>query len=186
MLNEKQRNLVQSHLGLVERVISRHITPQKVPGLEYEDLYQSGCEALCRAAAAYDGYSAQFSTFAYTVIRNCLVSLCRTAKPLVSLDAPLAGCDLPLGESLTAADNTPEDICATQETADALCAAARQYTGTAQKGVYAMLLKAAGYTGREIADRYRVSPNQVSAWVSRARKCMAKDGELLLDTQFGR
>ena len=47
--------------------------------MEYGDLFQEGCLWLCKAAATYknDG-RAQFSTYAKTVVKNGLLSYCRT------------------------------------------------------------------------------------------------------------
>ena len=85
ILTPEQRALAEQNLSLVDKVIARSIhTNEAVCGLGYEDLRQEGCLALCRAAATYDGSSAQFSTYATTLIRNHLLD-CR--RPAVRLQA---------------------------------------------------------------------------------------------------
>ena len=45
--------------------------------------------------------------------------------------------------------------------------------GVVAKGIQAIRLLANGYTNREIGERYGVSANHVTAWVSKARKHIA-------------
>ena len=45
---------VEDYLYLVSTVIFLYITPHTdITGMEYDDLYQTGCLALCDAAASY-------------------------------------------------------------------------------------------------------------------------------------
>ena len=84
ILNEKQQEMVEQHLDLVSIIIHKYIrTNEQVRGLEYEDLYQYGCLALCKAAYHFDG-RVKFATFAGTVIRNALLDECRKAKVVFS------------------------------------------------------------------------------------------------------
>ena len=77
ILTSEQQVLVEQHMDLVGWVISRHIrTNEGVYGLGRDDLSQEGALALCRAAATYNGTSAQFSTYAAAVIRNHLLDCC--------------------------------------------------------------------------------------------------------------
>lgn len=79
-LTEQQRELVARNLSIVHWVICDyiHVNPT-ICGMEYGDLFQEGCLCLCKAAATYknDG-RAQFSTYAKTVVKNGLLSYCRT------------------------------------------------------------------------------------------------------------
>ena len=78
-LNAEQQKMVEQHLDLVSIIIRKYISVnEQVRGLEYEDLYQYGCLALCKAAYLYDG-RVKFETFAGTVIRNALLDECRKA-----------------------------------------------------------------------------------------------------------
>ena len=97
-LTPGQQALAEANLKVIDKVISRYIhTDEGVCGLGWDDLYQEGAMALCKAAATYDGTSAQFSTYATTVIRNHLFNHCKAANtrqrnlPAVSLDLDRLG-----------------------------------------------------------------------------------------------
>ncbi len=92
-LTSEQQALVEDNLSVIGKTINLFICPDEdVEGLGLDDLYQEGAMALCKAAATYDGTSAQFSTYATTVIRNHLYNCCKKANtrqrklPSVSLD----------------------------------------------------------------------------------------------------
>ena len=167
-LNSEQQALVSGHLSVVEDALRYHIRAnENVQGLGYDDLYQEGCVALCRAALSFDG-STQFKTYAQAVVKNHLIDHCRQAlrryTDTVSLEA---------SDGLPAKDDSPQT--------DALVALARaklRYTGIARQGIEAMELKIKGYSGPEIAALYHAKPNEVGAWISRARQ------KLLLDKEF--
>lgn len=74
-LTENQQKTVEENIGLVHFVIKKlGFSRRKFRNLEYEDLFQSGCIGLCKAAETYDpGYGTAFSTYAYVVIRNEIV-----------------------------------------------------------------------------------------------------------------
>ena len=79
----------EEYLHLVDTVISLYITQRiDIADMEYADLYQTGCLALCHAAATYDPErEASFSTYASVVIRNRLYDYCRHAElfPLLQI-----------------------------------------------------------------------------------------------------
>ena len=57
----EQDRLVTENIGLVHACARRYMGR----GIDYDDLYQSGCEGLVKAAAGYDGSrSVKFSTYA--------------------------------------------------------------------------------------------------------------------------
>lgn len=78
VLNDRQRQLVERHMAVVDWVLFDYITANEgVVGLAREDLRQEGYVWLCQAAATYDGVSASFGTYARKVVRNGLISHCR-------------------------------------------------------------------------------------------------------------
>lgn len=178
VMSLREKQLVEEHLNLVSAIIySKRLVNEHVQGLGYEDLYQTGCEALCHAAMTYkESQGASFSTYAYTVIKNCLISLCqRTTGKQASicyLDAPVAGDDKrTLGDILADKDHTLED----KEIIHDLMVVEQQLHGIARKGVEALRLRCMGHTGTEIAGYYGVKTNHVTAWISRAlRKLQAE------------
>lgn len=103
VLTSEQQNLVEQNIGLVERIVSRYIRANEgVCGLSRDDLRQEGALALCHAAAAYDGVSAQFSTYATTLIRNHLLDCCKSAN---TQQKHL--CSLPVGPGFAGDEHPP-------------------------------------------------------------------------------
>lgn len=78
-MTRQERELAERHLYLVrDTVLGTMSLNESIQGFGYDDLYQTGCEALCHAAQKYrvEG-GASFPTFASVVIRNRLISHCR-------------------------------------------------------------------------------------------------------------
>jgi len=179
IMTDRERALVEDHMGLVETVLQRHITPRpEIPGMEHDDLFQVGSLALCLAAQRYDG-RCEFSTFAYVVVKNALIDHCRSALAK-------QGCVLP-AEKITAEGdpvNLQDLIADPQSTADTaeahellhtLLEAKQRYHGIAKKGVLAIEMQVYGYSTKEIAALYGVRTNVVAAWVSRARSMLMRE-----------
>lgn len=176
-MTEYQCRLVEENLKTVDWVIARRI---KVSGrvlLTYEDFYQIGCEALCRAAMAYCPDNGDFPPFASRYIYNALIDHCRKQNYVNQGVADLTDED---GDPMFPLDGVPyfenmEEKISAQEISSALANCKARYTGVAQRGVEALELKAIGYTTKEIAERYGVSANCVNAWISKARVQLRQD-----------
>ena len=94
-MTEKEQDLILTHLTLVESLIYQVGYQKGVVGMEFEDLYQIGCIALCKAAAHYrPDRGATFKTYACRVIRNMLQDHREHASYIQSrlcyLDSPLS------------------------------------------------------------------------------------------------
>ena len=61
------------------------------------------------------------------------------------------------------------------DTADLLADCKRRYIGVARLGVEALEWKVKGLTGADIARLYGAKPNEVGAWISRAKTKLKKD-----------
>lgn len=48
-------------------------------------------------------------------------------------------------------------------------------SGSVRKGIEAIELKMQGYSGRDIAERYHMKPNYITACISRAQKHLRQD-----------
>lgn len=172
---------VEDYLYLVSTVIFLYITPHTdITGMEYDDLYQTGCLALCDAAASYhEEKAASFPTYAAVVIRNRLYDYCRHMyhihSRLLYLDADLSED----GEGTFLQNQVLEPAAPANGLFPLLLEIRKEYSGITAKGVEALLLRATGYTGKEIARMYRVKPNHVSAWISRASSRLKKDPRVL-------
>jgi len=168
-LSHEQQTLVAEHLDVVADAIKYSIrVNENIPGLGRDDLYKEGCVALCRAAMTFND-GVQFKTYAQTVVKNRLIDHCRQALRQYARTVPLENEELPDG------DYSPVQP-------DALAALARakpRYSGVALWGIEAMELKIKGYSGTEIAALYGAKPNEVGAWISRARRKLLRDEEFL-------
>lgn len=72
VLTNAQRQLVESHISLVEMHLSKRVPTSWSPcrGREYDDLFQLGCMALIQAAMSFDPAShGSFSSYALLRIR---------------------------------------------------------------------------------------------------------------------
>ena len=182
VLSQEQQALVEPNLAVIDKVISRYIhVNEGVCGLGRDDRYQEGASALCKAAATYDGTSAQFSTYAATVIRNHLLNHCRAVNasqrnlPAVSLDdtGPEDGRPPPCPEP--SVPDGVDELLGQLDAADLLADCKRRYTGVARLGVEALEWKVKGLTGADIALLYGARPNEVGAWISRAAQKIRRD-----------
>jgi len=182
ILNHEQQALVEQNLELVKKVIFRCIkTNEGVCGLSFDDLYQEGSVALCRAAATYDGVSAQFATYASALIRNHLLDCCRAAS---ARQEHL--CKLPIGPGFADDESPPsipepsvedgiDHLIDQMDTASLLAFYKEAYSGVARLGIEALELKTRGFSGADIAQLYHTEPNHVGAWISRAAKKLRSD-----------
>lgn len=182
VLSREQQALVESNLAVIDKVISRYIhTNEGVCGLGKDDLYQEGAAALCKAAATYDGSSAQFGTYATTVIRNHLLNHCKTVNagqrnlPAVPLDDNGPEDDRPPPCPEPSVSDGVDELLSQLDAADLLAICKQRYTGVARLGVEALELKVKGLTGADIARLYGAKPNEVGAWISRAAQKIRRD-----------
>lgn len=186
VLNAAQQALVEENQLLVHWIIHRYISVnESVCGLGYEDLYQEGALALCRAAATYHAENVQFKTYAVTVVRNHLIDHCRHIAaqhrniPSISFDAP-AGEDQASSPPAHALSLDTTDECISRlYVAQLLDHGKRSYRGVARLGVEALELKIKGYSGADIARLYHTKPNHIGAWISHAADKFRKDAALL-------
>lgn len=137
--------------------------------------------ALCHAAATYDGVSAQFSTYATTLIRNHLLDQCKAVsvrqKHTCGLPIDTGGGKdeyVPSIPEPSVADETDELI-GRLDTSALLTYCKNKYSGVARLGVEALELKVNGFSGADIARLYHTEPNHVGAWISRAKQKMKAD-----------
>ena len=174
-LNEEQKRLVEENLTVIDKVICRCIHINKnISGLEYDDLYQIGAIGLCKAAMYYRPVSkATFGTYAFCVVKNALLDHLRslTSKRYAQNDF-LTEADLYLEQQVMP---EPEEDVYERSVMQALEESKARYSGTARKGIEAIALRLQGYSGKDIAQRYSVNANYITACISRAQKYLKKD-----------
>lgn len=185
IMNDEKRKLVEEHAWLVRIVILSSIRPnESVPGLEHDDLYQTGCEALCHAALCYDeSRGASFATFATKFVKNALISHCRRVMrereglecldaPL-SADSPLTRADLLEDKKAGFADDNDWEICRLLRDAET------KSSGVTRKGIVSLRLRCLGYSNADISKVCGARSNHVAAWISKASKYLRADQEFL-------
>ena len=160
-LTEQQRVKVVENMGLVGKVIKDRVTVYEGGIDSYNDLFQTGCIGLCKAAATDKGGC--FSTYAYRLIWN---EICTTLRKTAALRAH----EYAMGEMLPEAQGSSSDPELRIALTDMLRKVRREANPTVRKGIDGMELLAAGYTCREIGEREHTTANVVSARVSQARK----------------
>ena len=183
-MTEYQRRLVEEHLGIVDWVIRCRIKVTGQPLLSYEDFYQIGCEALCRAAMQYDPKRGSFEPFGSRYVYNAMISHCRKENSHtyhaanLSVDEDGDPCLFrTLGEEPDFESGITSALLR-----EILAEYRKQCSGIMKRGVEAIELKSLGYSTREIAKRYGTTVNNVNAWISRARSRLRSDPRLL---EFG-
>ena len=175
-LSIEQKALVEKNMNLVPYILKKYINLTEDIDMRYEELIQQGNFALCKAAKKYNN-SVKFNTYAEVVVRNELYKYCKkvSRKPrTISIDevgdrGSIGKDEKQIDDSLIAKDNLRT-----------LRKIKRNYKGVVRKGINAIELKMQGVAGVDIAKMYRVKPNHVSAWISKAKKELCSNAKYLL------
>ena len=176
-----QRELVETNLDIVDRVIRRCIKVSARPLLTYEDFYQVGCEALCRAAMKYNPELGSFEAFGSKTVYNAMIDYCRKQNGAASRIADLLvdeDSNEPVAFEFVGDDPEYADVLILRQLHAQFEEVKSRYSGIALRGIEAMELKCYGFTTTEIAEKYGTTVNNVNAWISRARSKLKKDANL--------
>lgn len=170
-LNAEQQKVVDENMGLVGKVIKDKVHGVGQLGIySYDDIFQIGCIGLCKAA--YTDKGGCFSTYAYRLIWNEICSALIYASKRTATEHPT-------DPELLAKGSTMEEF-SLDHYADVeaiLNRALREAGGVTAKGIEAIRLTADGYTSREIGELMGASANNVTAWISKARKFLRQRPE---------
>lgn len=178
ILTSDQQKLVEENLDLPDILLRTKIHPNEtIRGMEFEELYQCGCLALCSAAATYD-HSTQFRTYASRVVYNAMIDQCRTSQKhyenTLSYDTAVGDEEDSHSIFLQASDAVDDTVLAGELTI-LLDEAKKTYKGAVLKGIEAIELQLKGYSGADIARMYGVKNNNVTSWISKARAVLGKE-----------
>ncbi len=179
-MTDYQRELVCQNLDLVDQTIRCRIVVRGIILLTYEDFYQIGCEALCRAALEYKLERGPFAPFACRFIYNAMIDHCRKQNALMCVrhSAPLDADDDYCAMEYMSTNPDLDAALYNREAWKALQKCKEKYKGITLQGIEAMELKSIGYSSREIAERYDTTINNVNAWISRAKTRLRNDPDL--------
>lgn len=179
ILNDEQRRLVEEHLDIIDKVLRKTIHFNSgICGMEYDDLYQIGAIGLCKAAVTYQsGFDIAFDTYAFRVVKNAVLDHLRSIlRKRTAYSTFMSEAE----RYVTQMNNpSPDTEMYEKLTLMALAERKERYADTARKGIDAMVLKMRGYSGKDIAEKYSVKPNYITACISRAKKCLRNDKEFL-------
>ena len=158
-LTVEQQRIVEENLGLVRAVLSRCVSSPGSTGIySYDDLFQIGCIALC----------AVFSTYAFAAIRNRIYNALARATYCRKREKQS---DFPNEPVAVVPMDTPE----AHELRKVLRETQDRLKGVTRKGIDAMIFMSEGFTCREIGEMYGTNANNVTAWISKARKALRLD-----------
>ena len=168
-LTDAQRIQVEQYLPLVTRVMIDCVHgPTGI--YDWNDLVQYGRIGLCKAAATYEeGRNAIFETYAYALIRNEIYKALEYATRRKQREV-CSDMDAQLMDDLPKADSGGD-------LAELLDTAAGGASDTIARGIESLRLYAQGYSCKEIGQLFfaGASDNNVSAWMSRARRYLRQD-----------
>ena len=174
-LSDEQRKLVENNLSVIDQVIRKRITMNReIPGMEYDDLYQIGAIGLCKAAVKYQKKeNAAFETYAFRVIKNELLDHARSVLRKEAARSRFISDEEAYLRQVQGRNN--EFTLNERTSIDILLEKRNDVSETTRKGINAMVLQMQGYSGTDIAEKYDVKPNYVTACISRARKHLLND-----------
>lgn len=169
-LTNDQQRVVSENVGLVGKVIKDKVHGVNQLGIySYDDLFQIGSIGLCKAA--YSDKGGCFSTYAYRLIWNEICSALIYATRRTNMEAITDQEIYP---------NLPHemDIDQVSDIDVILDRALQDSRGVTAKGIEALRLSAEGYTSKEIGAKMGASPNNVTVWISKARKFLKARPEI--------
>lgn len=171
-MTPEQQRVVEENMGLVGKVIKDKVRQLGQPGtLSYDDLFQTGCIGLIKAAMSDKGGT--FSTYAYRLIWNeiCDELVRNTRLVLNEQSADTI-------EILTRSFEQAQDPLETHDLRHILRQAKKQAPGGAARGIECLELMTQGYSSQEIGTIVGADSGTVRMWMSRARKYLKDIPEL--------
>lgn len=170
-MTEQQQRIVEENMGLVGKVIRDKVHGLGQPGVpEYEELFQTGCIGLCKAALTDKGGC--FSTYAYRLIWN---EICDELVRNTKLTAEQAASESMAIFADTSLHTNHLDRSDLQHIIQQSKINAPEGIS---KGIRCLELSVHGYTSKEIAAMIRADAGTVRMSMTRARKYLSAIPEL--------
>ena len=166
---EARDKYIKGNLRLVLSIIKRFSNHNENP----DDLFQIGCIGLCKAAQTDRPGRGAFSTYAYILIRNEIYNELERGTRYAR---EVSSCYLELEDDPRQEDYEQQLRC--RELMSLLDRAEATATGITAKGIRALRMMCDGYSCREISAHYDTTPNNITAWMSKARKYLASFAQL--------
>ena len=181
MMTEYQKTLVEQNMGLVDWVLRSRINVPTNGIFTYDECYAIGCEALCKAAMAYQPSKGEFDPFACLCIYNAVLDRLRKEGNFAQHRSTYATeDDGELAEYvLPPVNHDFEGALTAKQASEAFRACKARYTGIFLRGIEAIELKSLGYSTPESAEKYGNKVHIVNAWISKARKKLYAEPEFM-------
>ena len=171
-MTPKQQKMVEENMGLVGKVIKDKVHGLGQPGTpSYDDLFQTGCIGLCKAAVTDKGGC--FSTYAYRLIWN---EICDELARCTRLIQKEQGSDTI--DAVVDAGSQEVNPLHTSELRQLLQQAKTNASCAAAKGIACLELTIQGYNSREIAKMFNTGDGTIRVWISKARRYLQSIPEL--------
>ena len=171
-LTDTQKTLVLEHMDLVAQVLNKPIRKDlSNPDMNWDDLYQTGCLALCKAVQYYDA-ARPFGPYAARAIRNALFEYCEKTMRYHQFI-----CSTDMLPEVPAPDSSFFPLFSSELT-EFIKEHGNNSKGVLQKGFFSLIKKSEGYTSKEISKEFGTTTNSVRAWMSLATKKLKEEQEL--------
>lgn len=178
-LSPEQEAMFAENINLIHNAIQTYTSRGDMAdnAVDYDDLFQIGSMALCKAIKTYSNTKFAFSTYATTIIRNQLYS-CISRKRSDAAFVAAKIIDDPDGVSIVDGNldfekNACDDVMH-QEHVKILLELAKEFEqknkNTIAIGIKAMLLESQGFARKEIADMFNTSVQALTVYIQRSRK----------------
>ena len=165
----EQQRIVEEHRGLVGKVIKDKVHGLGQPGTPaYEDLFQTGCIGLCKAAMTDKGGC--FSTYAYRLIWNEICDELARSTRLTQKEQSAEAIDLRV--------EWQQNPLQTSELRHTLQQAKHTAPGVAAKGITCLELTVQGYSSQEIGNIFQAEAATIRMWMTKARRYLKGIPEL--------
>ena len=168
-MTPKQQRIVEENMGLVGKVIKDKVHGLGQPGTPaYEDLFQTGCIGLCKAAMTDKGGC--FSTYAYRLIWNEICDELARSTRLTQKEQSAETIDLRV--------EWQQNPLQTSELRHTLQQAKNNAPGVAAKGITCLELTVQGYSSQEIGKIFQAEAATIRMWMTKARRYLKGIPEL--------
>lgn len=184
-LNKEQQEKVLENVRLVGQVIKDKVHDVNKLGIcSYEDLIQIGYIGLCKAVYTDKGGYC-FSTYAYRLIWqeicDALIKYSKIQKrevtfPIIKTSMRSRG---EIGAETQMEMNRRNSLDTSVVFRNAMNAVEQRATPAILKGIYAVRYVSDGYNSREIGRIMNVSDGKVRMWITRARRYLSSQPEIL-------
>lgn len=175
-LNEEQRKKAEENMGLVGKVIKDRVHGLGRPGMmSFDDLFQTGCVGLCKAAATDRGGDC-FSTYAYRVIWNEISDALARHGRISRREREMVKAENGEGQ---VKDSLVWEQAYARELHDILSLAGKRAGGAVSFGIRALELSIQGYDSREVGQIMKAQPGTVRMWMTRARRYLKDQPNVL-------